>query len=234
VSPDAEPQVDWERVELVVFDLDGTLYDAVPLRRRMLLALVAHCLSNPSSVLDVRILRQFRITRESLAMEEIAGIGRAQFERPATLLGIPPEKVESVVRRWMFEHPLRYLARYRFPGVRATFRKLGGMGVKSAILSDYPARRKLAALGLDAEIVVTALDPEIDRLKPQTEGLQRVVDLSGLDVDRCVFVGDREETDGRCARRMGMPFLRKVGRPSRAPHEFSDYRVLVRDMGGCK
>jgi len=43
------------------------------------------------------------------------------------------------------------------------------------VLSDYPAHGKLRALGLTADIVVSAVDSGVDRFKPSTAGLERIL-----------------------------------------------------------
>ena len=85
--------IPWSRIRVVAFDIDGTLYDHRPLRRRMWCTLMAHCLARPRDLTVLRTLRTFRRLREELAEEASEGIGRLQYERPATLLGLSPEAV---------------------------------------------------------------------------------------------------------------------------------------------
>ena len=46
--------LDWRRAELVVFDVDGTLYDQSCLRRRMIRQLLLHCLRRPRQAAVLR------------------------------------------------------------------------------------------------------------------------------------------------------------------------------------
>ena len=219
--------IDWPSVRVVVFDLDGTLYDMRCIRRGMAGRLIAHCLSHPRDLRVPRILVEFRRSRERLSEEEIGEIRRLQYERPAARLGLPSERVREVVEEWFFRRPLPYLAKCRFPGVRRLFEKLASMGKRVAVLSDYPVAEKLAALGLVADIEVSGMDPEVDRLKPHPAGLQRVLDLAGAEPGECVLVGDREERDGASARRLGVPCLIKTSRPGAGPETFQAYRELL-------
>src|SRR3546814_7573830 len=109
-------------------------------------------------------------------------------------------------------HPLAYLPACRFDGLDRLFDGLRGSGRPIAILSDYPGEAKLRALGLTADLHVSAVDPDVDRLKPHPKGLLRVVERLGLRTDECLFIGDRAERDGECARRAGMPYLLKTPR----------------------
>ena len=103
-------------------------------------------------------------------------------------------------------------------------------GIVVAALSDYPAADKLAALELDADLQVSAVDPEVDRLKPHPRGLQRVLDLAGVSGDQSVMIGDRDERDGECARRAGTHWLIKTsGGQSEGPH-FREYADLLKSF----
>ena len=221
--------LDWQRVRVVVFDVDGTLYDQRCLRWRMLPALAGHCLLRPRRIEVLRVIARFRRERERLADQEATEIGRRQLEIPARALGVSPERIREVVREWMEVRPLRYLGRCRFPRVERVFARLAESGRTVGILSDYPAAAKLEALGLQADIVVSALDPEVDRLKPNPAGLARVLELAGVGPEECLVIGDRDSRDGECARRLGSPFLLKARRVS--PRAFVDYRELLADLG---
>jgi HAD superfamily hydrolase (TIGR01549 family) len=220
--------IPWSRIRVVVFDVDGTLYDQRPLRRRMWLALIAHCLARPRDVAVLRTLRLFRRLREELAEEASEGIGRLQYERPASLLGLSPEAVQLAVETWMHQRPLPLLRRCRYPGVARVFETLRASGRTIAIFSDYPAGAKLKALGLRADIEVCATDADVQRLKPHPLGLQRVLERAGAGPQECLYIGDRDERDGACARCLGVAYLHKVAAPGASlPGAFRDFDELL-------
>ncbi len=220
------PPIDLTRHRAVVFDVDGTLYDQRRLRRRMVMELVGHCLAHPRDLGLPRRLQVFRRERERLADGEAEGIAMEQYLRPAAHLGVPPDALEREVFRWMEERPLRHLAACRSPGAGALFRRLRAAGVAVAVLSDYPAEAKLAALGLTADLAVAATDPGVGRFKPHPAGLLRVLGLLDVAPERCVVVGDRDERDGEAARRVGADFLLKTRRPA-GPGEFRRFSELL-------
>jgi HAD superfamily hydrolase (TIGR01549 family) len=96
--------------------------------------------------------------------------------------------------------------------VDSFFEALARRGIKIGIFSDYPIEDKMAMLGLHADASCYSLERDIDRLKPQTAGLQKLVEKMGLNGSECLFIGDRDSRDGACARRFGMPFLLCRGR----------------------
>jgi phosphoglycolate phosphatase/putative hydrolase of the HAD superfamily len=212
---------------LVVFDVDGTLYDQRALRRRMRLALLGHCLTRPAGLGLLRTLQAFREVREELSEKASEDIGRLQYETPAALLGLSPDAVRVAVESWMHERPLLYLRRCRYPGVERLFAVLRASGRKIAILSDYPAEAKMRALELEADVYVSATDANVQRLKPHPLGLQRVLERVGAVPEECLYIGDRDERDGECARRLGVSYLLKTQTATGLSNAFHRYDDLV-------
>lgn len=231
---------DWGAISLVVFDVDGTLYDARRLRLRMAAWLIADA-ARCRSLEALRTLATFRRMREALAeaggrgsaeppavssMQAVGEVGRPmaamdcagvdflrlQYRLPAQHLGCRPAEVQARVEDWMERRPLRWLAACRRPGIAALFDALRRQGKQVAVLSDYPARDKLAALGLHADPVVWAGDAGIGRLKPDPRGLRQILARTGVAADRTVVVGDRADRDGAVAARVGARAL-LLGRP---------------------
>ena len=217
-------------LQLVVFDVDGTLYDQTALRHRMLLLLARHLLLSVRGWRTLRVIRAFRRTREKLANEEAPAVGEMQYRAVASQLKVLPDEVACVANEWLGRRPLPLLSRHREPGVADLFQALRARHIPIAVLSDYPAMDKLRALGLDADVVVTATDRDVDRFKPSTVGLQRILQRTGVAPADCLVIGDREDRDGECARRLGARFLLKVRHPPRASGEFRDYAELTRAL----
>jgi HAD superfamily hydrolase (TIGR01549 family) len=81
-------------------------------------------------------------------------------------------------------------------------------GIKLVVLSDYDhAEDKLQALGLSPKLfdwVVSA--PALGGLKPAPQLLHQVAQQMGVAVEKCLVIGDREDTDGAMARATGAQF----------------------------
>lgn len=219
--------VDWQRVRLVVFDIDGTLYDQRCLRRKMIAELLQHCLRHPGDWKLLRLIDRFRRTRERLAEEEVQGVEELQYRRPAADLGMESQVVREMLEDWMLHRPLKHLRRCRYDWVDRFFAALRERGKTIVVLSDYPAGQKLEALGLEADILVSAVDPEVDRLKPHPAGLTRVLDLAHVSPREGLLIGDRDDRDGESARRVGMAYLLKSASPVPTGSFFTDYSQLL-------
>lgn len=187
-------------------DLDGTLYQPKPLKALMALRLLT---AGPRAI---RVIAQFR--KEHEAIRE-AGLlcdpspFVAQIERTARTLSVPEEQVAALVEKCMFEHPLALLPRLRRKELIdeiAAFRNDGG---RTALVSDYPAQKKLGALGVTAlfDRVVASGEPNGPRrLKPAPDGYLQAAKELGVEPNRCLVIGDRADADGAAANAAGMEF----------------------------
>lgn len=191
--------VPWDRFDLVVFDLDGTLYNQAGLRRRMVVMLASEMIRSGSATVP-RILRAYRRHREALADGMVQDFAQRQYRLP----GLEPELVRAVVAEWMEHRPLPLLRAFRTKGVEALFARLAASHVL-AVHSDYPVEKKLLALGLTAHLSLAADD--VGRLKPDPAGLHRLMAAAKVEPCRTLMIGDRDDRDGEAARRAGVRAL---------------------------
>ena len=188
-------------------DLDGTLYRPTPVK----LAMAAELLLFGWGA--IKTLRTFRHSHEQLreAPADAAALSQSpyarQLEHAARALNKPLAEVEAVVRQWMFERPLKWVARVKRQNLLdelASFRAGGG---KTALVSDYPASAKLKALGAAElfDVVVSNGEPGgPSKLKPDPEGYLSAAQRLGVEPARCLVIGDRDDADGAAARSAGM------------------------------
>ena len=193
-------------------DLDGTLYTA----RWVKLAMAAELALFGWAALAT--LRQFRHDHEALREDQNAGRAlaishaspfAAQLARTSQTLGVPVEQVESLVRRWMFERPAKWIGRFPRRGLLTELAEFKAQGGLTALVSDYPAERKIQALGarsLFDVIVANGEEHGPKRLKPDPEGYLRAAELLKVKPARCLVVGDRDDADGAAARAAQMGF----------------------------
>ena len=189
-------------------DLDGTLYRPTLVKLAMAVELSLFGWG------AIKTLRTFRSSHEQLregqAEPALASAGspfERQLEHAAGRLGLPREAVELVVRQWMFERPLKWVAQSRRGDLLAALEKYRERGGKTALVSDYPASGKLQALGATQlfDIVVSSGEPGgPSKLKPHPEGYLLAAAALGVEPIHCLVVGDRDDADGAAARAAGM------------------------------
>jgi len=215
-------QLDWACVRLVVFDVDGTLYRQRQLRLRMALQLLMHTAlkRDPKTV---SVLARYRRVRERLGNEQVINFEHMLITQTAAATGVSPDEVRSVVLEWIERKPLQYLAACRYPGLSQLFVGLRRSGKTIGVLSDYPAKAKLDALGLSADYVVSAADEGIGLLKPHPRGLEFLMATAGVEPQETVVVGDRVDRDGLAAQRAGARALIRSSRPIGGWQVFARY-----------
>src|SRR5262249_29424324 len=101
--------IDVSLLRALIFDVDGTLYRQLPVRRRMLWRLLrAHVNQPTQGLLTLRVLRAYRQAHEALRTSH-SGCGElseVQVQLASKWTGIRPEVVASCVARWMESEPL--------------------------------------------------------------------------------------------------------------------------------
>ena len=192
------------QIRLVIFDLDGTLYDKKGMVRRMMCA----------APFDWRRMLAERKTRQQLRgryLHNMEVFYQTYFHTMSSYCKVAPEMLRqwyegkymplmvSVIRKYY--KPVEWLA--------AFVSDCRSLGVKLVVLSDYGhTHEKLEALGVDANLfdwVVSA--PELGGLKPAPELLIQVAERMGMNATECLVVGDREDTDAQLAKSVGAHFF---------------------------
>jgi pyrophosphatase PpaX len=181
---DSRAQPRWETV---IFDLDGTLADTIPL----IVASYQHAF------------------RTVLAEEVEEARARAWIGRPLlpALLEERPHhghELDRVYREWNLANTSRLIRRYA--GVPELLSALHAAGVRCAVATSK--RRDTARLALDAvglaEIVdVVAALEDTPRHKPSPDPLLHAAAVLGVEPATCVYVGDAT-VDMVAARAAGM------------------------------
>jgi FMN phosphatase YigB (HAD superfamily) len=213
---------DWNSIRLVVFDMDGTLYRQRLLRLRMARDLLLYTLLKRDRNV-VAVLGKYRRIRERLADEEVADFERVLIAETAAATANSPDAVRAILTEWIERRPLPYLAACRYPGLPQLFAGLRRKGKSIGILSDYPAKEKLGALGLAANHIVFAGDEGVGRLKPHPRGLESLIVAARVKAHETVVIGDRVDRDGLVARRAGARVLIRSSKPIEGWQTFSKF-----------
>lgn len=193
-----------------LIDLDGTLYRARAVRCAMAAELL---LGNWRSL---ALLRTFRCEHERLRHEQhepVASPYALQLERAAAKAKVSVADLEALVQKWMIDRPGKWLSLFRRSSLLRQIEQYRAQGGQTALVSDYPASRKLQALNARDlfHVVVANGEPQgPQRLKPWPDGYQLAAERLGVPANACLVIGDRDDADGEAANRAGMAF-RKIG-----------------------
>lgn len=195
-------------LKLIIFDVDGTLYDQSKLRKRMFFSIIKYYLVRPWRLNEILIIYHFRKEREKKHGFSSADLVNDQYRWCADKTNIPLDKVKKVIDKWIFDFPNQYLETAMFPDVRAFFHLIENKGILRAVYSDYDAKVKMEKMQLSADFIVSSTDVEVNAFKPLPNGINYI--LAKLNINNkanCLFIGDRPELDGACANNAGIPFL---------------------------
>ncbi len=195
-----DPFIDYSKIKLVIFDVDGTLYNQKKLRIFMIFKIIIFILFNPRKINEIRIIKEFREQRELRSFEQVPNINSAQYEWVAEEHNLDPLIVKQIVEEWILNKPLKYLKKCRKKGVRTLFNKLKENKIKIAIFSEYPSKSKLEILGLKADLIISSTDSFINKFKPDPKGINYIINKFKINkLENCLFIGDRIDKDLVCA-----------------------------------
>ncbi len=196
----------WQHKKVIIFDVDGTLYNQSKLRKKMAFSLLTYYALRPFKFKELLIIKTFRQERENRAGQRFKNLQEEQYEWCAKKLNINIEKVKNVVKKWMIDYPNRYLLSCTYPEIIEFFQKIKKANIPVAIYSDYPAIEKVSFMNLKADYFISSTDENINALKPLPDGLLAICNHFNVEAKNCLFIGDRHEMDGLCAENAGMPY----------------------------
>lgn len=189
-----------------LIDLDGTLYLPSPVKWAMAGELLLLGLGS------VPILRQFRSQHEQLRSQGgqcDPSPFEEQIRRTAESAHMDIVQVQQIVDDWMFRRPCKWLPRFRRESLLNEIKAFRDEGGRTALVSDYPAQVKLAAMGVATlfdRVIANGEPGGPKRMKPSPEGLLLAATSLEAEPKRCLVIGDRQDADGAAAAQAGMEF----------------------------
>ena len=178
-------------IELIVFDLDGTLIDS-----------------------KVDLANAVNATRRDVGLEALpeavvfsyVGNGAPVLIRKALGDGYPEERYEKSLLfflQYYREHMLDHTRLY--PGAREALDRMRDAGLKMAVLTNKPVRFSrdlLQGLGVAGHFALVYGGNSFETKKPNPEGLDKIMAELGARPERTLVVGD-SAVDVRTARNAG-------------------------------
>lgn len=217
--------------DAVAFDLDGTLYPAI----RLYALAFAHMLAKARS-LDAynRTRRELRASGIDAAqrggpLADGAGFRLAQAELVAKRLGIESTIAAAMIERDFYRGVEELFSRIKpFRGLVPALDAIAASGLRLALLSDLPPKRKLELLGLSDRFEFALCSEDSGHLKPAPQPFEMLASSLRLPPARILYVGNNPAIDVAGAKAAGMSAaivsLRKV---KGADLSFWDWRTLA-------
>ena len=190
--------------ELIIFDMDGTLYYQRGMQIRMAFRLLRHAMLC-GGYRDLAVIQSYRRLREqwdsSVTLDE-----ERLYDKLASKTGYDAKKVRDIIRTWMFEKPMDVVRECRDERLICTIEKLAKDGRQVMIYSDYPTEDKCRAVGLSDDIrQYYCGQGEIRTMKPNPSGLFYIMSCyPDIPKDKVIMVGDRADRDKAAADKAGI------------------------------
>lgn len=201
--------------DLIIFDMDGTLYFQRPLQIHMALKMVFSCLK-PGGFSEIMTILKFRKLREhwntladrDITAQEDDDIDNAQYAYLSAQTGISAQTISGTVQKWIYDKPLSIICKYRDHTLFEIIKKYHLQKKQVVIYSDYPATDKRDALKFPAIPCFYGGQEEIECMKPDPKGISYIMSVYGItDPSRVLMIGDRFSKDGQAAISAGVDYL---------------------------
>lgn len=195
------------KYDLIIFDMDGTLYFQRGMQLAMAIRLMRHALTSKRGFKHLSLILSYRKLREKWDSTR-AVTDDELFDTLSQQSGIDSSEIKDVITKWMFDEPMDVVRKCRDADLIDTIEALKAAGARIVIYSDYPTEEKCRALGLsDHDQIYCGMD-EIKTMKPNPSGLFYIMNAFGdVPKEKVIMVGDRKDRDMAAADAAGIDSL---------------------------
>ena len=188
-----------------ILDFDGTISRQMPVRIFMAIWLSGYYFFRPWRLKEIFILRDWRKLREERFCADKKNFRELQLEEVSRRYKISVSSVEKILNAWLISRPLkilRYCVRRKLLDAAKNYQR---RGVKMIVYSDNPVKEKLSAINFFPDASFSA--DEIFCMKPDVHGLKKILAEFKLNPGDVLYIGDRNDRDGICAKSLGTDYL---------------------------
>ncbi|MGB0588206.1 MAG: HAD family hydrolase [Myxococcota bacterium] len=205
--------IDWDTIEVVSWDLDGTLYELKPMVNAFK-GLILRDLFSLGAWGTIRAL--FRLWRRLTTMGKVRKQGGVK--------GLPTPTADSSIKAQMVRwHSDAVAAVGAQPGVQELLKAIESSGRRQLVVTDYEAKEKLDSLALPVHFERVYEGEVLGAIKPSSVMFERILSEFDLEPRALLHIGDRDESDGVAARAAGCQVV-ILGK------DFDDFNSLHRQL----
>ena len=197
-----------KNIKVIVFDVDGTLYNLNLMRFLILIELFFSLLIFNISLKELIILKKYREERELMSNLSLKDLKNKHFDIIANNLKIDRSTLVKIIIEWIYKRPLKYLIIVRNIKLKKTIEKYKKDGLDIYFYSDYPLYHKMKKMkyNFNSNLYWSSLDYEISSFKPNPFFLFFLQKKYNYNKDEILFVGDRVDRDKKIADNFGCQF----------------------------
>ena len=202
------------RIQVVSWDVDGTLY-SMPRLRAMIVLLAA-----------TRIARGWnearRVRAELSELEQVREYMATIRSNGGVLKNLGPlsdrERILRIEKRWYGE-AIRRIGATRL--ARNLISRIDKAGIQQVIASDYYSDYKIQALGLQGKFSKIYAGEAVGYIKPNANLFHHISESLGIDSSHILHIGDMQTRDGVAAAGAGVQ-VAIIGKNNKLLRQFSD------------
>lgn len=208
---EATKAVDLNKYKVWILDFDGTLYYQFPVRVVMGCWLVLYYLLHPFRIKELLLILEYRKIRNNLPGIEF------QDDYPSDYFikilckkyHKEPNDVINIVKSWTETKPCNFIYKFQRNRLIKTIKEYQSKGVLMVVYSDNPLQKKIKAVSFIPDYCFDSDHPFIRCMKPNAKGLNNIIKFFGKRGNKpedILFIGDRDDLDGICAKNAGIKF----------------------------
>lgn len=183
-------------IKAVAFDIDGTLYPNWKM----------HLNSIPFFALHPRLIYKFGEIRKNLRkLEHIDDFYGTQADLLAKELTIDSLQARKLIDTLFYDKWEKTFSRIKpFGNVKHVIKSIQALGLKTAVMSDFPIGRKLNYFGLENMWDVAVSSEESGYLKPDSRPFLNLSEKLGVPPQEIIYVGNSYSYDVLGSKNVGM------------------------------
>ena len=214
-----KPEIQPEKIEAIVFDVDGTLYPNYKMYLTSSLFFILH------PVLAAAFNRMRRKVRK---IEYSGNFRELQVNIFAKEINKTEQEAAYLMEKYLYGQFISMFEWIKpFKIIKKMLVDLKSRNIKLGIISDFPVEKKLSFLGLDSYWDIICSADEIGALKPRPEPFTLIASKLGINSEKIIYVGNHYQYDIIGANNAGMmsahfSLLKKKN--SKADYTFCNYK----------
>ena len=206
---EATKSVDLKKYKVWILDFDGTLYYQFPVRLAMGFWLIFYYLLHPFRIQELLLILEYRKLRNNLP-----GVS-FNDNNPSDLLikklckkyHRESNDVTDIVKSWTQIKPCFFINKFQRCELIKTIQDYQRKGVLMVVYSDNPLQEKIKAVSFIPDYCFDSDHALIRCMKPNAQGVNNIVGYLGVKKKDTLYVGDRDDRDGICAKNAGLKYF---------------------------
>jgi putative hydrolase of the HAD superfamily len=184
------------KIEAVVFDIDGTLYPNASMYWR----------SIPFALKNFGLLRAFNKVRKNIRKYElIEDFPALQIKLLAEEMKITPREAKEILEVSVFQDWFQVFKKLKlFTGLKEMLDDLQAREIPMGVMSDFPIRGRLQDLGVGDYWKIAFSSEDTGYLKPHRKPFEWISELLHVPIEKILYVGNSFQYDVLGAKSVGM------------------------------